>query len=65
MYVMGLQDSNDSRQLYATVHLSFYFNFRSLNLSLVHTCFGGVLYAISLGKLEIVSRMQWSLLNAL
>ena len=62
---MGLQDPNGSRQLYAIVHLSFYFNFRSLNLSLVHTCFGGVLYAMSLEKLEIISRVQWSLLNAL
>ena len=33
MYVMRLQDSNGSRQLSATVHLPFYFNFRSLDLA--------------------------------
>ena len=33
MYVMRLEDSNGSRQLSATVHLPFYFNFRSLDLA--------------------------------
>ena len=33
MYVMRLQDSNGSRQLSATVHLLFHFNFRSLDLA--------------------------------
>ena len=32
MYLMGLKDSNASRQLSPTVHLPFYFNFRSLDL---------------------------------
>ena len=31
--VMRLQDSIGSRQMYATVHLPFYFNFRSLDLT--------------------------------
>ena len=33
MYVMRREDSNGSRQLSATVHLPFYFNFRSLDLA--------------------------------
>ena len=50
MYVMRLQDSNGFRWLSATAHLPFYFNFRSLDLCLLHTCFWGVLYAMLLGK---------------
>ena len=42
---MSLQDSNGSRQL-------------SLDLSLLHTCFWGVLYAMLLGKMEIISRVE-------
>ena len=50
MYVMGLKDFDASRQLSPTVHLPFYFNFRSLDLSLLHACFRGVLnYAMLLG----------------
>ena len=59
MYVMGLKDSNPSRQLSPTVHLPFYFNFRPLGLSLLHMCFRGVLnYAMLLGKMEIISRVE-------
>ena len=39
MYVMRLQDSIGCRQLSVTVHLPFYFNFRSLDLSLLYACF--------------------------
>ena len=56
---MGLKDSNASRQLSPTVHLPFHFNFRSLNLSLLHACFRGVLnYAKLLGKMEIISTVE-------
>ena len=56
---MGLKDSNASRQLSLSVHLPFYFNFRSLDLSLLHACFRGVLnYAMLLGKMEIESRVE-------
>ena len=59
MYVMGLKDSNPSRQLSPTVHLPFYFNFWSLDLSLLHACFRGVLnYAMLLGKMKIISREE-------
>ena len=62
MYVMGLKDSNASRQLSPTVHLPFYdpyYNFRSLDLSLLHACFRGVLnYVMLLGKMEIISRVE-------
>ena len=59
MYVMGLKDSNASRQLSPTVHLPFYFNFRSFDPSLLHACFRGVLnYAMLLGKVEIISRVE-------
>ena len=59
MYVMGLKDSNPSRQLSPTVHLPFYFNFRSLDLSLLHACFRGVLnFAMLLGKMKIISREE-------
>ena len=59
MYMMGLKDSNPSRQLSPTVHLPFYFNFRSLDLSLLHVCFRGVLnYAMLLGKMKIISREE-------
>ena len=33
MYVMCLEDSNSSRQLSVTLHLPFYFNFRSPDLA--------------------------------
>ena len=59
MYVMGLKDSNASRQLSPTVHLAFYFYFRSLDLSLLHACFRRVLTcAMLLGKMEIISRVE-------
>ena len=61
MYVMGLIDSNPSRQLSPTVHLPFYFNFRSLDLklSLLHACFRGVLnFVMLLGKMKIISREE-------
>ena len=59
MYVMCLQGSNGSRQLSATVHLLFYiFNFQSLDLSLLHACFWGVLYVMLLGKMEIISSVE-------
>ena len=61
MYVTGLKYSNASRQLSPTVHLPFYFSFRSLGLSLLHACFRRVHnYAMLLGKM-----VEWSLLTAL
>ena len=44
-----------------TVHLPFYFNFRFLDLSLLHACIRVVLnYAMlhALGKMEIISRVE-------
>ena len=36
MYVMGLKDSNASRQLSPTVHLPFYVNFHSSDTSVIY-----------------------------
>ena len=58
MYVIHLQDFNGSKQLSATVHLAFYFNFWSLDLSLLLACFWGALYAMLLQKMEIISRVE-------
>ena len=56
---MGLKDFNASRQLSPNVPLPFYFNFRSLDLSLLPACFRGVLnHAMLLGKMEIISRVE-------
>ena len=57
---MRLQDSNGSRQLWRQLccHSILINYFRSLDLSLLHACFWGVLYATLSRKMEIISRVE-------
>ena len=58
VYVLGLHASNGSWQLSATVYLPCSFNFRSPKLFLLLTCFWVVVYAMLLGDIESISRVE-------